>query len=134
MFFVDIEGERDAAFCVGPVGQPVGRACHHLVHECLGVFGRGCGIAVFAQQIECVNCRCGGVEADPICESSVFVWVVSEDQGDFAVFGWRAAQACPFCRQVGHKIDPISVPLVGRNRAFGGVVKECLAFERDCTR
>ena len=91
---VDIEGQEFAAFVVGAVGEPVGRACHDLCHQG-GAVGRGRDVwpCVF-EQVQYMD-RCGRrVEADAIGEAAVFVGVVGEDQRGFLSCG-RVAQVGP---------------------------------------
>ena len=71
------------------------------------------------------------IEADTIGEAAVFVRVVGEDQGDFAVRWGGAAQAGPVCDQLRDKVDPVAHRLIGRDRAFRRLVEIGGTFEAD---
>jgi len=117
----------------GFAGQPFEVSMFAHVHDCVRapVVPQRCLVAIVAQKVQRVDCGCGRVEADAVGEAAVLVGVVGEDEGDLFVFWGRVAQVGPVFGQLCDVVDAVADALVGRDGAFGGLIKEGFAFEAD---
>ena len=132
---IGVQRHQHAALARETVGQPVGRASHHLVHKVLGIFRDIRDLVARIRQV--VQRQLRGrrrVQPDAIGEPPILVGIVGQHQRDLAIGRGNRAQLGPIGRQFGHEIHPPAVGLIGGDGAFGGRIEIGFTLEADRAR